>query len=110
MTLLFDQNLSFQLVTQLSADYPGSAHVRSFGFAASADDAIWSFAAAGGFAIVTKDADFQHRALLYGPPPKVIWLRIGNGSTSNVASLLRARKSEVEAFGGNQETALLVLP
>jgi len=33
-----------------------------------------------GFVIVSKDSDFQQRSLLYGNPPKVVWIRLGNSS------------------------------
>jgi predicted nuclease of predicted toxin-antitoxin system len=110
MRLLFDQNLSFRLVAQLSVDYPGCEHVRSAGFAAANDQDVWEYAAQNGFLIVSKDADFQHRALLYGPPPKVILLRIGNGPTKDIVGLLRSRQSEVLAFAADPNTALLVMP
>ncbi len=84
MKLLFDQNLSHRLVGQLSTEFPGSAHVRDAGLAASPDLTVWTHAAAGGFMLVSKDTDFQQRALLYGHPPKVIWVRLGNCSTEVV--------------------------
>jgi predicted nuclease of predicted toxin-antitoxin system len=110
MSLLFDQNLSPFLVGLLAGSYPGCAHVRDFGLAESDDEDIWQCAAARGLAIVSKDADFQHRALLYGPPPKVIWVRIGNGPTSSVVRLLTEREPEVTAFLADEVAALLVLP
>jgi predicted nuclease of predicted toxin-antitoxin system len=73
MKLLFDENLSHRLVAQLAAEFPGSVHVRDVGLASAADPDVWAHAAANGFAIVSKDTDFQQRALLYGHPPKVIW-------------------------------------
>jgi predicted nuclease of predicted toxin-antitoxin system len=72
MKLLFDQNLSHRLVALLAAEFPGSEHVRNLGMAAASDPAIWAFAQQAGFAIVSKDVDFEQRALLFGHPPKVI--------------------------------------
>ena len=89
MRLLFDQNLSHRLVALLAAEFPGSAHVRDVCLAAAADLDVWAYAAAKGFVVVSKDVDFQQRALLYGHPPKVIWVRSGNGPTAAVAALLR---------------------
>lgn len=43
-----------------------------------------------GFCIVTQDADFAERSRLYGSPPKVVWLRCGNATTSEVEGILRA--------------------
>ena len=109
MKLLFDQNLSPRLVRLLAGEFPGSEHVRNLGFAAKPDPVIWSFAAANGFAIVSKDADFQHRALLLGHPPKVIWLTLGNCSTQAVEQLLRARQADLLVFESDPTVALLVL-
>lgn len=72
MKLLFDQNLSHRLVGQLAVEYPGSSHVRDAGLATAPDPAVWAFAASNGFVIVSKDTDFQQRALLLGHPPKVV--------------------------------------
>jgi predicted nuclease of predicted toxin-antitoxin system len=40
----------------------------------SPDIAIWHYAKAGDYTIVTADADFYELATTFGPPPKVIWL------------------------------------
>src|SRR5436305_12141292 len=109
MKLLFDQNLSHRLPRLLAADYPGSTHVRAAGLAAAADTDVWDYARANGFAIVSKDSDFQNRALVYGHPPKVIWLRVGNGPTAAVVTLLQSRSADVLAFDADPTAAILVL-
>jgi predicted nuclease of predicted toxin-antitoxin system len=107
--LLLDQNLSDRLIRILDDHYPGSVHVRDVGLASADDAAVWGFASERGLAIVSKDSDFHQRSLLFGPPPKVIWLRIGNCTTDAVADLLRHRHLEVAAFAGDQEAAFLAL-
>jgi predicted nuclease of predicted toxin-antitoxin system len=109
MKLLFDQNLSHRLVSQLGAEYPGSEHVRLVGLATAPDPVVWSYAAAQGFVIVSKDSDFQHRALLLGHPPKVVWIRLGNCSTAAVAALLRSRQADLLAFEGDPIASFLAL-
>ena len=47
------------------------------GYGAS-DERLWEFAKANDLAIVSKDADFAEKAILWGPPPWVVHLRIGN--------------------------------
>lgn len=42
------------------------------------DTEIWAFAKENDFIIITKDTDFYNRIILYGAPPRVIWLRLGN--------------------------------
>ena len=60
--------------------------------------------------IVSKDSDFRQLAFLYGPPPKVVWLRIGNASTADVLGLLLDSVEVIEAFVAGDEESLLVLP
>jgi predicted nuclease of predicted toxin-antitoxin system len=109
MKLLFDQNLSHQLVRVLAAEYPGSAHVRDFALEAAPDPVVWSHVAAHAFILVSKDTDFQQRALLFGHPPKVVWIRIGNCTTTAVATLLRTRTADVQAFVADLSASFLVL-
>jgi predicted nuclease of predicted toxin-antitoxin system len=107
--LLFDQHLAPALARRLADLYPGSAHVRDAGLAAADDEAIWAYAAAGGYAIVTKDDDFRQRSFLRGAPPKVIWTRLGNCTTADVEAALRARHADIEAFAADPGAALLVI-
>lgn len=109
MKLLFDQNLSHRLARLLTAEYPDSAHVREFQLESAPDPVVWAHASALGFVIVSKDTDFQQRALLYGHPPKVIWVRLGNCTTTAVADLLRTRAADVQAFLADQSASFLVL-
>ncbi|MGH8138394.1 MAG: DUF5615 family PIN-like protein [Steroidobacteraceae bacterium] len=46
---------------------------------------------------------------MYGAPPKVIWLNLGNASTNDVAEVLKNRRLAIEAFAAAAEEALLVL-
>ncbi len=89
MKLLFDQNVSPRLCQSLGDIYPGSVHVRQVGLRDADDAAIWEYAELNGFVIVSKDSDFQQRSLLYGSPPKFIWLRVGNCPTKTIEDLLR---------------------
>src|SRR5712692_2820413 len=109
MKLLFDQNLSHRLVGQLAVEFPGSQHVRDAGLAAAPDPAVWAYAAAQGLVIVSKDTDFQQRALLLGHPPKVVWVRLGNCSTAAVAGLLRTRQADLLAFEADTAASFLAL-
>jgi predicted nuclease of predicted toxin-antitoxin system len=57
MKLLFDQNLSPRLPQLLSDLFPGSIHVREASLTEAEDTAIWDYAKANGFVIVSKDSD-----------------------------------------------------
>ena len=37
-------------------------------------------------------------SFVYGPPPKVIWVRLGNCSTEQVDELLKLREAEIRDF------------
>lgn len=58
---------------------------------------------------MSKDADFHQRSFSVSPAPKVIWIRLGNCTTSVVAGLLRQRHEEVVAFLNDTEAAFLAL-
>lgn len=109
MKLLFDQNLSHRLVQALQKEFPDSRHVREVGLQEATDAVVWRYAVQQGFAIVTKDADFHQRSFLFGHPPKVIWLRVGNASTAEIEVLLRRRAVDVGVFGSDPESAFLIL-
>lgn len=107
--LLLDENLSGRLVPRLSRTYPGTQHVEAVGLGGKSDREIWDYAATHGFAIASKDNDFRQLSFLYGAPPKVLWLAIGNAGTDAIADLLERRAERVAAFAANPEAALLVL-
>jgi len=107
--LLFDQNLSFRLAFAVDASFPDSKHVRDFALTRKGDDRIWEFAAENGYAIISKDSDFMHRALLHGTPPKVIYLHVGNCRTERIEQLLHDGKALMTDFLKDPVEALLVL-
>jgi predicted nuclease of predicted toxin-antitoxin system len=108
--LLLDENLSQRLARPLAEAYPGSAHAADLGLAGAPDRALWARAAADGYVLVTKDEDFHRLSVLLGPPPKVVWLRLGNCATADVARLLLARREQVERFVAHEEAARLSGP
>lgn len=110
MRLLFDQNLSRRLVSLLRTEFPGSSHVVLLGLDTATDREVWEHARANGFGVVSKDSDFGQLAFLYGAPPKVIWLRVGNQPTASVAELLRQAAPTIAAFEASPTEAMLVLP
>jgi predicted nuclease of predicted toxin-antitoxin system len=105
MKLLFDQNLSFKLCPRLADVFPGSTQVRLLGMEGADDWSIWQYAKTNGFALVSQDADFADIATLYGPPPKVIWLRCGNQSNDVIEVLLRDRVEEITRFDADEIAA-----
>ena len=109
MRLLFDEQLSEELVTAVRDLFPHSLHVRLLGHGGAADPIIWELAREHGCVLVTKDEDFHRLSVLRGAPPKVVWLRIGNCATADIARLLRDRTEELRRFEAQAEVTLLEL-
>lgn len=57
--------------------------------------------------IVTFDIDFLDMNTLYGSPPRIIWLRTGNMTTTNLAQLLINRKTIVDKFFEEENAEIL---
>ncbi|MGC2124589.1 MAG: DUF5615 family PIN-like protein [Xanthobacteraceae bacterium] len=106
MKLLFDENLSFKLCERIDDLFPGSSQVRLAGLSKADDRAVWNYAAANGFALETFDADLAERAALVGGPPKVLWLRCGNQSTTAIETLLRDHAEAIADFEQNAAACL----
>ena len=76
--LLLDENLSDRIISRVADVFPDSTHIKAVGLREADDFAVWEWAKKHGFAIVSKDTDFHQRAIVFGHPPKIIWLRVGN--------------------------------
>ena len=109
MKLLLDQNLSFKLIDVISTSFPVSIRVKDVGLVCASDSEVWSYAQKNGFAIVSKDADFANLAFLHGQPPKLIYIRIGNCTTEQIAELLMKSQSAINAFLEDPVEAVLTL-
>jgi predicted nuclease of predicted toxin-antitoxin system len=109
MKLLFDENLSPKLPGLLATHFPDSAHIRECGLLGQGDEDIWEHARTNGFTIVSKDSDFQQRALLYGHPPKLVWLRIGNCTKTQLVQLIITHAEEINALDTDPFESVLVL-
>jgi predicted nuclease of predicted toxin-antitoxin system len=109
MKLLFDENLSPKLPSRLNDLFPNSLHVRDMGMKATIDPIVWDYAKDNNLMIVSKDSDMHDLSLVFGNPPKVIWLRLGNCSTSQVEDLLRREFNAIELFYEDENLSLLAL-
>ena len=109
MKLLFDENLSCRLEAALADIYPGLRHVRTVGLLGADDLSIWKYAAEHGFLLVSKDTDFYERSLVFGAPPKIIWLRTGNSAVNETIALLRSQYIVIRHFAEDEEATFLPL-
>ena len=71
---LIDENLPITLAPIIG----GECTIASSLGARPTDAQLWQHARADDRVLLTKDADFFERILLEGPPPKIVWLRVGN--------------------------------
>jgi predicted nuclease of predicted toxin-antitoxin system len=109
MKLLLDENLSDRIIPKIVDLYPNSTHVKTLGLINTDDVIIWDYAKANNFMIVSKDSDFHQRSLVYGYPPKFIYLRIGNSPTSAIIQLLRENFENINQFYQSEVESILIL-
>jgi predicted nuclease of predicted toxin-antitoxin system len=109
MKLLFDQNISRKLVKELEDIYPQSSHVYLLRLHKATDEKIWQYAKQHKYVIVSQDADFNERSLLYGYPPKVLLLKTSNTTTQHIKQLLILHKVEIVAFNADKTLGCLVI-
>lgn len=109
MRLLFDEQLSEELSALLHDICPESLHVRQIGAGGASDATVWQLAQKRDCVLVTKDEDFHRLSVLRGAPPKVVWLRLGNCTTEEVARLLRQHVADIRRFAEQTEATFLEL-
>jgi predicted nuclease of predicted toxin-antitoxin system len=106
--LLFDENLSPRLPRLLASQFPGSSHVRDCGLKGQSDQAVWEYARAHQFMLVSKDGDFYQRSLLLGAPPKLVWLCLGNCTRVQLLNLLLTHEKDIRSLESAAESILLL--
>ncbi|MFW0715607.1 DUF5615 family PIN-like protein [Pedobacter sp. N23S346] len=107
MKLLFDQNISHRIIKLLEADFLACDQIRRLKLENKSDKEIWTFAGQNNFVVVTFDADFYEFSNLYGHPPKIIWLRVGNNTTYEIAEVLIMKKQLINDFIEQDEFSCL---
>ena len=108
MKLLFDQNISFRILPMLGLPvFADCRHVKTVGLDNCNDTDIWQFARQQGFTIVTFDSDFFDMLVVHGFPPKIIWFRTGNLTTSQIAEWMMNNNIKILSFIDNQEQSCL---
>ena len=107
MKLLFDQNISFRVLRLIEDIFPEANQVHQLGLTDNTDKEIWEYAKENNYIIVTFDGDFYDFSLVWGHPPKIIWLRVTNHVTKEVASVLHKHHDIIRLFAKNKELACL---
>ena len=109
MKLLLDQNISHRIIPKLLETYHSVKQVRELKLENIHDITIWHFAKKHQYTIVTFDADFFDLCNIYGFPPKIIWLRIGNTNTIELAEVMIKNKNIISSFIQNSDFGCLEL-
>ncbi len=109
MKLVFDENLSPDLVHLLADLFPGSISASELRPKPVSDRRIWELARDGDYAIISKDSDFEPLVLLHGHPPKFIWTRCGNRSVAETERYIRAHSAEISEFLADEGSSVLVI-
>lgn len=107
MKLLLDENLSRRIVPVLQENYPESSQVALLGLEGGDDRSLWEYAKQQGYVLVTQDSDFHEMSVLYGFPPKVIWLKCGNQPRKVIAGRLLDHCEAVEQFYTDEKKSCL---
>lgn len=87
MRFLVDARLPPALARYFASLGEEAIHVLDVGLLAAKDGEIWDFALANAWIIVTKDDDFQLRASVSNPSPRIIWVRVGNCSKQRLLEI-----------------------
>jgi predicted nuclease of predicted toxin-antitoxin system len=94
MKLLFDQNISFRIVSKLADKFQEAQQVRELGLENSTDREIWEYAKQNNYSTGTFDADFYDMSKLYGHSSKIVGLR--NRQSTNIRSCKPSNKYEFD--------------
>lgn len=108
MKLLFDENISYRIVKKLEQNYPESSHVKFHNLLQVPDRKVWDFAKKENFTIVSNDSDFNDFSLIWGFPPKIIWLQTGNTSTKHIVEILNKEIVRIIDFFNDEENGVLI--
>jgi len=108
MKLLFDEYISYRILNKIEKYFLDCSHVSLHSLNAANDKSVWTFAKENRYTIVTNDSDFNDFSLVWGFPPKVIWLRTGNTSTNHTVSLLIEKKKTINKFIKDETNGVLV--
>jgi predicted nuclease of predicted toxin-antitoxin system len=96
MKFLIDAQLPPALVSWLAEQGFEAQHVANISMSDASDAAIWDFAIANGFIIITKDEDFAERAFRTTPSPVIIWFRLGNSTNRALLQWLWPRWDRIK--------------
>ena len=97
------------MLEKLNDVFQDIKHVDRVGLGGESDNAVWQYAKENGYMLVSKDSDFYDKSVLFGYPPKVIWIRRGNCSNKTIELILRNKIATIQAFNDDEDASFLQL-
>lgn len=89
MIIWIDAQLSPGLAQWMTERFGVQAYsAKHLGYRDAADGAIFEAARGAGAVVMTKDGDFVRLLHDRGPPPQILWIRLGNTSNARMRSAL----------------------
>ena len=99
MTLWLDAQLPPTLSGWLSETFGVAAFsMKYLGLDKASDLEIFNKAKAEGVVLLSKDSDFLQLLDQWGPPPQVVYLRLGNSTNAFLRSYFASKWPEIKAF------------
>jgi len=93
---LVDANLPPRLCVWLRSRRHEAEHLVDLNLLTATDTQIWQRGRLENLVIFSKDVDFYERALVYGAPPQVVHVAVGNCSNNLLSDLLDAEWPDIE--------------
>lgn len=106
MRLLVDENISWRLKRSLPQwDILPANEITST--SKITDTSIWQYAKTNNYTILTFDEDFVELHNLNSYPPKIVWLRMGNVTTQEIAQRLIQLQTTLIGFIEDSDSGVL---
>ena len=96
MKFLVDANLPPRLCVCLRSQRHEAEHLFDRNLLTATDTQIWERGRLESLVVFSKDTDFYDRALLYGAPPQVVHVAVGNCSNARLFSVLASEWNDIE--------------
>jgi len=93
---LIDANLPPRLCAWLKSRRHDAQHLFDLDLLDATDTEIWRRAEVQKLVIVSREIDFYDRALLFGAPPQVVHVGVGNCSNARLSEILTIEWDEIE--------------
>jgi predicted nuclease of predicted toxin-antitoxin system len=93
---LVDANLPPRLCVWLRLQGHEAEHLFDRNLLTATDTQIWQHGSVENLVILSKDVDFYDRALLFGAPPQVVHVAVGNCSNTQLFELLAHEWADID--------------